>query len=439
MQTCFGPRAGLLFLFAWFALAVSSTAQTESTLHIFTGYSSDGAVGSNASNTYGGLIADQAGNLYGTTAFGGTSQFCYQADTYVGCGTVFEELPPQVKGGAWTENVLYSFDPNYVGDGYGPTGGLAMDAAGNLYGTTVSGQGSDEPGIIYELSPPSQTGNPWTETILHVGGGNGSLVFDGSGNLYGTTNEGGKYNVGTVYELSPPSQAGGSWTYSTLYNFGKDRLDGSYPEAGLIFDSKGNLYGTTNMGGIEGHSGFGTVFQLVRPSGSGEPWTENVVYRFSDGADGGFPSGGLLFFKGVLYGTTQGGGSFDNGTIFQIALVDKKVVETVLYSFDRDGSGGSDPRAALVADSAGNLYSTADVAGSFNAGTVFKLAPPSSPGGTWTYSVLYNFTGGTDGAYPAAPLLLENGALYGLTSQGGDENCFANVDYGCGTVFQITP
>ena len=353
-------------------------------------------------------------------------------------------MPPNEKGGPWTESILYSFDPNYVGDGYGPTGGLAVDGAGNLYGTTVSGQGSDEPGIVFELLRPAQPGEPWTENILSVAAGkgynfNGSLVFDGAGNLYGTTNEGGTYNSGTIFELSPPPQPGGQWTLSTLYNFGKDRLDGSYPEGGLILDSEGNLYGTTNLGGTETGAGFGTVFQLLRPSASGGTWKEEVAYRFTGGDDGGFPTGSLLFSKGALYGTTQGGGAFTGGTVYQIALKSGKIAETVLYNFVRDSTNGSDPRAALVADPAGNLYSTTDIGGTANAGTVFKLAPPSLPGGTWTHSVLYSFTGGADGAFPAAPVLLRNGLLYGLTSQGGDGNCFADLDFGCGTVFSVAP
>jgi uncharacterized repeat protein (TIGR03803 family) len=350
-----------------------------------------------------------------------------------------------VKGGAWTENILYGFDPNYIGDGVLPTGGLVVDTNRNLYGTTATGQGANEPGNIFELSPPAKLGGHWKETNIYTFSGfgngyypNGSLVADGAGNLYGTTNEGGAHNVGTVYELSPPTLTGGAWTESVLYSFGTNHSDGSYPQGGLILDPKGNLYGTTSQGGAGSGSGYGTVFQLLKPSSSGGSWTERVVHHFS-GADGFDPVASLLLYKGDLYGTTRGGGAYSGGEVFQIAQPGGNAVETVLYSFVREGIDGSDPRAALVVDGAGNLYSTDDVGGAYNAGVVYKIAPPSLPGGSWTYSVLYSFTGGADGAYPAAPVLLRNGALYGLTSQGGDERCFAAVAFGCGTVFAVAP
>jgi uncharacterized repeat protein (TIGR03803 family) len=431
----------LLLVLTSLLLIGSSAAQTESTLHTFQGYRADGAVGSIPSNTYGGLIADNEGNLYGTTPFGGTSTFCVEESILVGCGTVFREQPPKVKGGAWTLNILYSFDPNYVGDGIQPTGGLVIDAKGNLYGTTATGQGSYEPGNIFELSPPAELGGSWTETILYTFAGagngynpNGSLVMDAAGNLYGTTNEGGQYNVGTVYEVSPPSEPSSPWTESVLYSFGRNHLDGSYPLGGLIFDAKGDLYGTTNMGGAQSPLGNGTVFHLVRPSAGGT-WTEAIVHRFNTDTDGANPVGSLLLYKGVLYGTTRAGGAYTGGTIYQITQPGGKVVETILYNFVRASAEGSDPRAALVADAVGNLYSTTDVGGDANAGTLFKIARQT--GGGWIYSVLYSFSGEADGAYPPAPVLLRKGALYGLTSQGGDQNCFAAADYGCGTVFAL--
>jgi uncharacterized repeat protein (TIGR03803 family) len=428
-------------LVAFLSLLGSSAAQAESTLHIFRGYSADGAVGSDASYPYAGLIADKAGNLYGTTPYGGTSHWCIEEYIQVGCGTVFQAVPPTVRGGAWTVNILYSFDPNQVGDGVKPMGGLVMDAKGNLHGTTVTGQGSNEPGNIYELSPPAKVGDPWTETNLYTfnGAGNGyypygSLAADAAGNLYGTTLEGGQYNLGTVYELSPPPQLGGPWTFSTIYSFGKSDLDGSAPQAGLILDSKGNMYGTTTMGGATSETGYGTVFQLRRSSGG--TWLEKVVHRFTDGADGGYPAGSLLLYEGALYGTTQSGGSSGGGTVFQITQPGGNAVETVLYSFYGGSLEGSDPRGPVVVDTAGNLYGTTFVGGAVNAGTVFKLAPQ---GGAWTYSVLYSFSGGADGAYPAAPVLFRNGGLYGLTTQGGDQHCFAAAANGCGTLFAVKP
>jgi uncharacterized repeat protein (TIGR03803 family) len=434
-----------LSLFAWCCAIASSAAQNAATLHTFQGFKADGAIGSLAADGYGGLIADPAGNVYGTTPFGGTGNFCVEENKPVGCGTVFQEIPPAVKGGAWTEKILYSFDPNYVGDGTQPTGGLVMDAEGNLYGTTVQGQGANEPGNIFELSPPTKVGGHWKETNLYTFSGagngyhpNGSLIADAAGNLDGTTSEGGQYNVGTVYEVSPPAQSGGSWTESVLFSFGSNREDGSFPLAGLIMDSKGNFYGTTSAGGASSGAGSGTVFQLLKPSIAGGAWTERVVYRFSGSTDGGDPVASLLLYKGALYGTTRGGGNFGGGTVFQITNPAGRAVETVLYSFVRYGVEGFDPRTALVVDAAGNLYGTTDVGGPAEAGTVFKLAPPTS-GGAWTYSVLYKFTGEADGGNPVTPLLLINHALYGLASGGGDGHCFANLSYGCGTVFEVAP
>jgi len=423
-------------------LTARSSAQTDSTLHTFTGFNTDGSVGSNDAGTYGGLVADSAGNLYGTTPFGGTSTFCIQAGQKLGCGTAFELSPPAQPGGPWTETILYSFDPNVVGDATAPQGGMVFDKAGNLYGTTNNGQGSFQPGNVFELSPPSQPGGPWTETILYTAPGdgfntNGGLIIDSAGNLYGTNNEGGTYDRGTVFELSPPSQPGGSWTSTSLYSFGKDHLDGSYPLSGVVRDSKGNLYGTTTMGGTESGPTYGTVYMLKPPPAPGGAWTETVLYRFTGGDDGGDPWGGLLLFKKGLYGTTRIGSTEGGGTVFQLTFAGGTgLTETVLHAFSPRDNNGHDLRDAPIVDAAGNLYGTAYMYNENGAGVVFKLAPPSS-GGSWTYSVLYRFTGGSDGGFPVAPLIMKNGLLYGITTQGGDQNCMVDLAQGCGTVFQI--
>jgi uncharacterized repeat protein (TIGR03803 family) len=296
-----------------FELSPGANGQwTETVLYRFAG-------GTDGTAPFGGLIFDTAGNLYGTT---------YQGGTYA-AGTVFE-LSPQ-PGGGWTEKVLYSFGNGT--DGYNPVAGLTMDRLGNLYGTTLYGGVSNNCfefsscGTVFELSP--QPGGGWTESVLH-NFGNGTdgqypyagVILDGAGNLYGTTWSGGLYNncvtsistgCGTVFELSP--NQGGGWTESVLHNFGNGS-DGQSPEAGLIFDATGHLYGTTQSGGA--YLYYGTVFELSPLVGGG--WTETVLHTFGNGADGGFPyyGGVVLDAAGNLFGTTVVGGAHSTGTVYEI-------------------------------------------------------------------------------------------------------------------------
>ncbi|HVI10843.1 MAG TPA: choice-of-anchor tandem repeat GloVer-containing protein [Candidatus Binatia bacterium] len=235
----------------------------ETTIYTFAGYPNDGALPGAA------LIMDAAGNLYGTTETGGSSGYCTSGGKPIGCGAVFELQP--VTGGGWKEIVLHSFmgSPN---DGATPTAPLMFDAAGNLYGTTSAGgpklgkvEAPEAPGdgIVFELSPAA--GGLWNETIIHEftqsnGDGTkpqGGVVFDTQGNLYGTTSNGGAFTYGTVYELSPSS--GGGWTESLLHSFGSGS-DGQAPYSGLIRDGSGNLFGTTYRGGT---ANFGTVFEVT--------------------------------------------------------------------------------------------------------------------------------------------------------------------------------
>jgi uncharacterized repeat protein (TIGR03803 family) len=277
---------------------------TETVLHRF---ASDGS-GTDGYYSYGGVVLDASGNLYGTTSYGGTG--ACDGPEGVGCGTVFE-LSPAV-GGQWTEKLIHNFNIA-VQDGYYPQGGLTPDASGNLYGTTTLGGASGE-GTVFELSP--SPGGNWTETILHnfnaVGDGYSpyaNLVFDKSGDLYGTTNLGGANNYGTVFELSPQ---GSSWTETILHSFNKNGVDGYYPYGGVVFDGSGNLYGTTTAGGsLNGcnHRGCGAVFELI--PGSGGQWTEEILYPFSGAqTDGHYPYSSLVLDNsGNVYGTTVSGGA----------------------------------------------------------------------------------------------------------------------------------
>ena len=328
-----------------------------------------------------GLIFDAAGNLYGTTQFGGSDgSNC----THLGCGTVFELVPGT--GGKWTEKVLYSFcsaGASGCHDGSLPGANLVFDAAGNLYGTTEDG-GAYGVGTVFQLSP--NTNGRWTEKVLHSFGNGtdesqpaGSLIFDPAGNLYGTTTNGGTYGSGTVFQLSRGTN--GKWTEKVLHTFGKGK-DGKKPVAGLIFDAAGNLYGTTADGGAYGSNdcgfdtGCGTAFQLS--PGANGTWTERALHSFGNGTDGAQPGARLIFdAAGNLYGTTELGGVYGGGTAFRLKLgTNGKWTERVLHSFG-NGMDGIGPSAndGLIFDAAGDLYGTTMVGGSHLLGTVFEITP----------------------------------------------------------------
>ncbi len=308
----------------------------------------------------GNLVFDRAGNIYGATELGG--------NTVCGCGTVFELSPPGQPGEAWTESILYAFQ-GYP-DGFLPEGGVIFDSEGNLYGTTsgASGQGL---GTVYELSPPSQRGAPWTEAVLWAFGSNVgrddaqnpacTLVMDAQGNLYGTAPNGGLFQLGAVFEVSPPSQPGGAWTEALLHSF-TGSGDGKNPIAGLTL-GQGNsvsLFGTS--------TGNGTVlFLMLPPPQPGANWIFEVVTNFSQASiTAPLVWGGPV----TLYGAATA-----NGTIFSISLANHNPVVTQLYSFP-------------------------------------------------TFSI-------------EGQLLLGNRAIYGTSTRGGPGLC--NSDTGCGTVWELTP
>jgi uncharacterized repeat protein (TIGR03803 family) len=342
----------------------------ETILHSFAG-PSDGA-GPSA-----GLIFDAAGNLYGTTAYGGVSGGCSSAPVGPGgCGIVFQLRPPATKGGAWTEKVLHNFtDGN---DGGNPQAVLTIDSSGNLYGTTFNSDSLTAAGTVFELSP--RAAGYWQLRVLHSFNSNGldgirptdGLVFDSSGNLYGTTCQGGTYDGGVVFELSP--KAGGGWGEKVLYNFASSYSDGGCPYGGLIFDSSGNLFGATLSGGP---NDYGTVFEL-KPSGA--TWTESVLYEFVGGStDGNYPYAGVILDPaGNLYGDTAYGGAYNKGTVFELTPTGNSWTENILHTFGSSGDGNY-PSGSLLWDSAGNLYGVTGQGGaydgSFGSGTVFEIKP----------------------------------------------------------------
>jgi uncharacterized repeat protein (TIGR03803 family) len=350
---------------------------------------------------------------------------------------------------AQTETVLHEFGTTPT-DGYQPTAPLLIDGSGNLFGTTTEGSETlcdlgeiFGCGIVFELVKS----NSYSEEIVYSFGTSSpvtdgaspqaGLIADAAGNLYGTTTYGGSANCtidigadgcGTVFELVKSSTG---YTENVLYAF--TGYDGAYPYAGLAMDSSGNLYGTTQGGG--GY-GWGTVFELVHSSGS---YTDNVLYSFGGTAgDAASPIGGLLIdASGNLFGTTEGDiGPFDCGgtscgTVFELTKSSTGYTERVLYQFT--GSDGANPQAGLIMDSSGNLYGTTSQGGAYGQGTVFELVNSS---GSYTEKVLYSFAGGADGSFPIASLLIDSsGDLFGTSKMGGSTT--ACDGYGCGTVFEL--
>jgi uncharacterized repeat protein (TIGR03803 family) len=264
--------------------------KTETILHSFSG-------GTDGAHPIAGLVADATGNLYGTTTQGGTS----------GNGTVFKLAVPKTKGGAWTESVLYSFGTG--ADGSNPVGGVSLDAAGNLYGTTAGG-GQYGYGIAYQLVP----GSPWTEKVLHEfeNGNDGSVpytsfVADKAGNFYGAATQGGVNGGGTVFELTPSN---GSWNFNVVYSVPGWGISGTFRN--VVLDTAGNIYATTHCDGA--YNG-GTVYELT-PSGGN--WTYNLLYNFTGGSDGQYSVSNLVVNQGKLYGTTLYGGSNGNGVVYEV-------------------------------------------------------------------------------------------------------------------------
>jgi uncharacterized repeat protein (TIGR03803 family) len=375
------------------------------------------------------LIADSAGNLYGATQYGGNS--C--------CGVVFQLAPPAKSGGSWTETVLYSFNSGRFGAGIGS---LLFDQSGNLYGV-ASAAGKLGFGFVFKLMPPNQPGASWTETTIYSFSGwdgyqPGGLTIDQAGNLYGTTYGGGiecrGFGCGTVYMLTPPAH-GGTWKRTVLYFFkgvlgGNGVGDGANP-FDVIFDANGNLYGATSGGGqCQQATCNGTIFELKPPANKGKPWTESVLYRFSTNL--GLVSGVVFDKSGALYGATL-------TSVYQLALKGGVWTYTDLQDFN-GGSGGYYLLAGVTPDQAGNLYGTT-AGGGTGDGIVFQLVPPGKGGSAWTETVLHDFAGGVDGNEPAGNLVFgKGGFLYGTTLMGGaDIKCGIYGSPGCGTVFRIAP
>jgi uncharacterized repeat protein (TIGR03803 family) len=345
-------------------------AGQESVLYTFPG-------GSDGANPHAGVISDGTGNLYGTTYSGGPASagVVYQVDA------------------TGHETILYRFTGG--ADGANPNAGAIRDSTGNLYGTTI--YGGIGYGVVYKLDT---AGN---ETVLHTftGGPDGAypyagVIRDSGGSLYGTASGGGPTNSGVVYKV------GAAGDETVLYSF-TGGPDGSGPQAGVIRDMAGNLYGTTVYGGA---SNAGVVYELHANG------LETVLHSFTAGPDGANPYAGLIGDSaGNLYGTTYFGGPSNAGVVYKVNVANKH--ETVLYIFA--GANGANPESGVIGDSAGNLYGTTANGGLASAGVVYKLDPIGQE------TLLYSFKGGTDGANPLAGLILDSaGNLFGTTSNGGN-------------------
>lgn len=360
----------------------------------------------NSANGY--LVFDSAGNLYGAGEPG-----------FFDWGAVYELSP--TSGGQWMEQVLYSFSLREGHhDDTDPLGGLILDSAGNLYGTGYEG-GSHGCGGVFQLVPQ------WTENVLasfdlklkQACGPSASLVFDGSGNLYGTAPGGGTYDDGAVFELTPGTN--GTWTDKVIYSFNNNGRDGWSPGwVTPVFDKAGNLYGTTYYGGTSTScpgnpmQGCGTVFELT--PGSNGKWSEKVLHSFqNNGKDGYYPFPGLTIDgQGNLYGVTYYGGtdvtdcdSPGCGTVFEVSPTSGgKWTEKVLHSFN--STKGANPQSPLLLDSAGNLYGSASIFGALG-GVIFELIPGTN--GKWTEKVLLNNI-----AHAGALISDSAGNLYGTDS-----------------------
>ena len=401
-----------------FELAQNGNSWQENTLYSFTG-------GTDGRYPWGNISLDASGNIYGATVLGGDLRCDSGGYGGAGCGVIF------MIQSSGEESVLHSFTGRT--EGANPNGGLILDSAGRLWGTTqLNGPGGlFGRGVVFDLT--HQGNGTWTETVVHgfANPGDGEqpssrLVADASGNLFGTTQKGGNHNSGTVFEVT---RTGGNWKRHLIYSF-KNGKDGAAPVGSLIFDSSGNLYGTTQYGGGSGRCHYqtgpihcGTVFKLTHQTDGS--FSESVLYAFKGKTDGALPRSALVFdANGNLFGTTFSGGLKNQGTVFELTPTSNGWTESVISNI------GGHPVSTLTVDSAGNLYGTNQ--GYYQRkvqGTVFELLHAQSG---WTKKVLHSFTGPPDGSQPFAGVIFDaNGNLFGSTIAGGS--------HGFGSVFELMP
>jgi uncharacterized repeat protein (TIGR03803 family) len=403
--------------------ALSGWAQTETPIFSFTGKQKG-----EYPFTHVILSGPKKNQVFGTTANGGTN----------GYGRVYRLTPPATGKTLWTSSTLYNFLGPGANDGEGP-GSLVADQNGVLYGVTSP----DEVccGVIFSLTPPAKGTTVWTETILYrfEGGSDGSgnqagLAVDAAGNLYGV-NDGGS-GFGAVYRLARPAQGTSTWTKQQLYAF-QGGPDGQYPQGDLLIDATtGSVLGTTSGGGLYG---LGTVYALT-PANSGQQWPKMIIHEFqgdgSDAGDGAIPNGHLAGSLYRLFGTTEEGGVAIPccGVVFELALEtlgNPVYTEKILEAFP-SGINGATPIDGLTLDAFGNLWGTTEFGGSTNGGTIFRISPRHTLPDTWTFSVEHSFMGNSDGLFPQSTVAVDSaGNAYGTTLDGGASNM--------GTVYEFVP
>ena len=335
-----------------FQLTPTPNGWVHTVLYSFTG-------GVDGGEPYKGVTLDRDGNLYGTAVTGGSG------NCEGGCGVIFKLTNTK---GTWTQKVVHAFTGG--DDGSGPGSRVTVDRAGNVYGMAPTG-GAYGLGTIYRIRPPSS--GALTFKVIHAftGGVDGSSGSAGrmvlrDGRLYGAATTGGSNGSGVVFELTP--KALGEWNFKTIYTF-QGQPDGSFPYGALLFDPSGNIYGTTYYGGA---NGIGAVYKLS-PQPVGE-WTEDLIYSFQQGPDGNSPISNLVFDKaGNLYGTTSEGG-LGSGTIFKLSPVGGNWTETVVHAFEGPPDGGF-AYNGMVVDVFGNFYGATVHGGENNDGSVYKFTP----------------------------------------------------------------
>jgi uncharacterized repeat protein (TIGR03803 family) len=420
--------------------AVSTSGAPERVLYSFTG-------GADGGEPYSDFVQDASGALYGTAYYGGDSgSFC----AYF-CGVVFKLAPPAKGQTQWTESVIHAFT-NADGDGANPISGLSVDEQGALYGTTQfgganeSGCGGLGCGTVYKLTPPRAGQPAWSETVLHsfsdMNGDGwdpvGKPFIDRRGFVYGTTFFGGNLpstlvnpGYGVVFQLAPPALGQRVWKENLVHVFA-NAADGSTPDAGLVSDAHGNLYGTS-YGGFGVGLSAGVVYELSPPDKGHMVWSFTVLRSFGGPPDANTPIQSPLVIAGnALYGVSFAGGTGVSGcycgTVFKLTPPTRGQnvwAENILHVFN--GTDGAFPVGQLLVDH-GALFGPTDIGGATNAGTVFKLSPGA--GGVWSFSKVHDFSGSPDGGRPNAGLTAgRSGVLFGTTRLGGA--------YGNGAVFDI--
>lgn len=414
------PVAALVTALLLAPIAVSAAddpqvTPTLTTLYTFLNSPTDG------SNVNAQLVMDASGNLYGTTIGGGPSS-CHTTGIVPGCGIVFRLSPPASGSGPYTETILHAF----LGtpDSANSQGSIIQGPGGLWYGTSlVGGNGNPGNGTIFTLTPTSGSG-PWTDNIIikfttthgapYITENN--VTYYG-GNLYTTTQNGGQFgNYGTVLELV---QNGSTWGYNVLHSF--DGTDGTGIQAALAVDpASGNFYGVAQNGGAANE---GTIFQLIPPAAGSTTWTFNKLYDFTAGTDGGYAYGSpVVGPKGVIYGMAQKFGEFGKGTLWTMTpKTGGGWTFAVIHQFGSTASDGATPVANVVVTPKGVIYGTTEMGGTHNKGTLFEFKPKVLGG--YTETILWNFSGAADGSYPfAAPILVGTNELIGSSAQGGSAN-----------------